>query len=212
MGRGYLERKLFTPLVDLFTSRSRTRHLRELGNGPRRLVIGSSGIRQDGWIPTDQSYLDLLRPEQWRRYFEPDTLDAIFAEHVWEHLTPEQALVAAGTCHQFLAPGGYARVAVPDGLHPDPKYVDNVRPGGPGPDDHQVLYTYRTLKELFERAGFTVKLLEYFDEAGAFHAVPWDEAGGLVRRSARFDPRNGGGKLVYTSVIIDAIKAPSPSG
>jgi predicted SAM-dependent methyltransferase len=206
--RRYLERKLLTPLVDFSMRGRRAKHLRQLGSGPRRLVVGASGIDQDGWIPTDQSYLDLLKPRQWRRYFEPGSLHAVFAEHVWEHLTPEEALTAARTCAEFLAAGGYVRVAVPDGLNPDPAYIAGVRPGGTGAgaDDHKVLYTYRTLSEVFERAGFRVRLLEYFDEAGQFHAEPWDVKDGLVRRSARFDPRNTDGKLVYTSVILDATK------
>ena len=34
--------------------------------------------------------------------------------------------------------------------------------------NHKALYTYRSLKELFEAAGFRVTLYEYFDEAGQF--------------------------------------------
>jgi hypothetical protein len=66
----------------------------------------------------------------------------IKAEHVWEHLMPEQGATAARICHRFLRPGGYVRVAVPDGLHPDPKYVEWVRPGGSGLGawDHTVLH------------------------------------------------------------------------
>jgi predicted SAM-dependent methyltransferase len=62
------------------------------------------------------------------------------------------------------------------------------------------------LREVFESAGFTVKLLEYWDEQGQFHDEDWDEKAGFVYRSRRFDPRNQGGTLGFTSLILDAIK------
>ena len=200
--------KLMASARKFLERREGARRLRSLKGGPIKLIIGASGTDQEGFTPTDQAYLDLLAPEQWRRFFEPDSIAVIFAEHVWEHLSPADARRAARTCHEFLARGGYLRVAVPDGLHPNPDYVDRVRPGGSGPEahEHQVLYTHATFRQVFEQVGFRVELLEYFDETGAFHASPWDPAGGLVRRSARFDQRNVGGALVYTSVILDAVK------
>jgi len=49
----------------------------------------------------------------------------------------------------FLRIGGTLRIAVPDGCHPDPNYIEHVRPGGTGAgaDDHQFLYTYKTITE-----------------------------------------------------------------
>lgn len=45
----------------------------------------------------------------------PDGLvDAFLAEHVWEHLSLEDAHRAARNCHEFLRPGGRLRLAVPD--------------------------------------------------------------------------------------------------
>jgi predicted SAM-dependent methyltransferase len=99
-------------------------------------------------------------------------------------------------------------VAVPDGFHPDPAYIASVRPGGTGggADDHQLLYDYRSFGRVFEDVGFRVDLLEYFDETGTFHAKAWDETRGVIARSARNDERNADGKLVYTSIILDAVK------
>jgi predicted SAM-dependent methyltransferase len=164
-----------------------------------------------GWLVTDIDQLNILVDQDWRRFFVPNSLEAILAEHVWEHLSAEQGLDAARLCFRYLRPGGRLRVAVPDGLHPDPAYIDAVKPGGggPGADDHKVLYTYPTLRALFENAGFTTRTLEYFDEGGAFHAVEWSRADGMIRRSVRFDDRNQVGQLRYTSIIIDAIKPES---
>lgn len=184
---------------------------RRLAAAPqKRIVIGSAGRHDFGWIPTDQEVLDLLKPEDWDRFFRPGSLDAMLAEHVWEHLTPEQARTAAGICHRYLKPGGYLRIAVPDGLHPDTTYIQWVKVGGASPgqiaNDHKVLYTYGTLRELFEGSGFRVRLYEYFDEAGKFHYYDWDTNGGTIWRSKRFDPRNKGDRLGYTSIILDAVK------
>lgn len=175
-----------------------------------RLTLGASNRYDVGWIPTEKEYLDLLRPDEWQRFLAPSSVDAMLAEHVWEHLTADEALTAARTCFTYLRPGGYLRIAVPDGLHPDPGYqaeskVGGQCPGG-GPNDHKVLYTYRTAGELFELAGFQVELYECFDEHGRFHYQPWDESAGKIRRSKRFDHRNRSGRLGYTSIILDAVK------
>ena len=171
-------------------------------------MVGSGGIGPAGWIATDVEYLDLLRPDEWAAYFAPASIAAILAEHVWEHLSLEDGLIAAQTCQAYLRPGGYLRLAVPDGFHPNPEYIGQVKVGGSGAgaDDHKVLYTVDTMSALLARAGFVVEPLEYFDAAGRFHAVPWNPDDGLIRRSARFDRRNQGGELRYTSLIVDARK------
>jgi predicted SAM-dependent methyltransferase len=175
---------------------------------PLRIVVGAGGLFDPGWIPTDVDVLDILDERHWRRLFRENSIDAILAEHVWEHLTADRGLVAARNCLRFLRPGGYLRVAVPDGFHPDPQYLEWVRPGGSGAGahDHKLLYTHESFGRLFESAGFEVKLLEYFDSAGQFHAADWDAALGKIDRSKRFDDRNKDGQLIYTSVILDACK------
>jgi predicted SAM-dependent methyltransferase len=176
---------------------------------PRRIVVGAAGVYPEGWIPTEADFLDLLRPHDWSRCLEEGSLDAILAEHVWEHLDPEYAVAAARQCYCYLRPGGYLRAAVPDGLHPDPAYIEAVEPGGSGAgaDDHRVLYTYKTFASVFESSGFTVTLLEHFDEEGRFRSRDWNPAEGMIHRSSRFDERNGTGReLAYTSIILDASK------
>ena len=93
----------------------------------KRIVIGAWSKFDPGWIPTQRDFLDLTDPAQWRTYFEPNSVDAMLAEHVWEHITPEQGLAAAQTCHTYLKPGASLRIAVPDVLMPDPAYVDLVK-------------------------------------------------------------------------------------
>ena len=135
-------------------------------------------------------------------------MTAINAEHVWEHLTEEQAFAAAKNCFEFLKPGGYVRCAVPDGLHPSELYIEWVRPGGigPGSDDHHALYDFESLSRVFQSAGFEVELLEYHDREGEFHATSWDPELGMVERSIRFDPQDRDVTFLYTSLIVDAVR------
>jgi len=177
-----------------------------------KIIIGAHvrpGLLLDnGWISTSQKSLDMLKEENWQNLFGNRRIGALLAEHVWEHLTPEDGLRAAEMCFAHLAPGGWLRVAVPDGLHPGSEYIQKVRPGGSGAgsDDHKVLYTYVELSNLFGQVGFQVDLLEYFDSNGTFHKKEWSSKEGHIHRSSLNDIRNVHDELVYTSIILDARK------
>ena len=173
-----------------------------------RIVIGAGGVFETGWITTEIEHLDILNNKHWERLFRKKRIDCILGEHVWEHLTIAEGRSAARNCYQYLKPGGYLRVAVPDGFQSDREYLEWVKVGGigPGAKDHKMLYNYKTLTQLFEQVGFDVKLLEYFDSENKFHFVDWDVCGGKIHRSMRFDERNINGILKYTSIILDAYK------
>lgn len=178
-----------------------------------RVVIGAGDYAHNnpGWFSTQEDDLNLLRRDDWLRQFAPGSLTAILAEHVWEHLTEDEGTRAARICFEFLKPGGYVRCAVPDGYFPNAAYQHIVQVGGPPdiPDhpaaSHKVVYNYRTLTDVFARAGFEVRWLEYCDETGAFHSTDWDPAQGLIYRM-RYDPRNQKGRLEFVSLLIDAVK------
>ncbi|WP_117169427.1 class I SAM-dependent methyltransferase [Paraliobacillus sediminis] len=177
-----------------------------------KVVIGAGEHDNNpGWIQTQENELNLLRSEDWQNTFSPRSLEAILAEHVWEHLTYQEGIEAAMICYAYLKPGGYIRCAVPDGFFLDKDYQDIVKVGGPGPKNHPAsshksLYNYKTLSSMFEEAGFKVTLLEYCDENGDFHFINWEEKNGYIYRSKRFDHRNKNGTLGFVSLIIDAVK------
>lgn len=177
-----------------------------------KLVIGAGEYRNNpGWVHTQEDELNLLRREQWTQRFAANSIDALLAEHVWEHLDGDEGLAAAKLCFDFLKPGGYVRCAVPDGYFPDAAYQHAVQIGGPGPADHpaashKIVHTCDSLTAMFEQAGFDVRLLEYCDERGAFHANAWDAGDGFIYRSERFDHRNANGTLGFVSLLIDAVK------
>jgi predicted SAM-dependent methyltransferase len=173
-----------------------------------RVVVGSADIFDEDWIPTNIDTLNLLKEANWKSLFKHKKLSAILAEHVWEHLSIDDGRRAARNCYEYLKPGGYLRIAVPDGFNPDDQYIDYVKVGGSGSGafDHKVLYTYKSLKMILNESGFNVYLLEYFDEHGQFHYIEWEPSDGKIHRSKRFDERNKDGILVYTSLIVDAVK------
>ena len=171
--------------------------------------IGSGGFNNDSkWYATDIDSLNITKNGDWLKLLLTLRIDNIMAEHVWEHLTEADTVLANRNCYKYLKKNGKLRIAVPDGLHPDKEYIEHVRPGGTGEGaaDHKILYTYTSLKEKLEKAGFEVQLLEYWDELGNFYFTDWTDDGGHIIRSKRYDERNINGALSYTSIIVDAIK------
>lgn len=176
-----------------------------------KIIIGAGETHFEGWHSTQESELNVLNLEDWERLVDVETVDAILAEHVWEHMTYEEGLLAALNCYKVLKPGGYIRCAVPDRNFNNEWYQNMVQVGGPGPQNHptathKVVYDCDRLVSLFEQAGFVVTPLEYCDKNGDFHYHYWNEADGKIGRSYRFDSRNSRTCLHMVSVIIDAKK------
>ena len=165
----------------------------------------------DGWLSTQEYDINLLKRKDFQKRFKEQSIDAMLAEHVWEHMTEQEGIIAAKNCYDFLKHGGYIRCAVPDANFRNDWYQNMVQVGGPGATDHpaythKTLYNYKSFKAVFEQAGFEVELLEYCDENGYFHYKHWNEADGKIGRSLRFDTRNSLEKLEMVSIIIDAKK------
>ncbi len=174
----------------------------------KKIILGAGESVYKKWLSTDKNSLNLTNQNDFAKYWKPNSRSNFLAEHVWEHLTEDEADQANINCWEFLKAGGRLRIAVPDAFHPDPNYIEYARPGGigSGSDDHKVFYNYKTLSEQLKKAGFKVELLEYWDEHRQFHFQEWSSEDGHIRRSKRYDPRNQDGSLTYTSLIVDAIK------
>jgi predicted SAM-dependent methyltransferase len=178
---------------------------------PIKLVIGSGinlgqeNIDLQGWILTDIDSLDICKESDWEFFFSECGIDAILAEHVFEHITGEQMDFVINYCHKYLKDTGYIRLAVPDGFNPDPFYIDLVKPNGLdlGSEDHKILYNYKVLKDKFENNGFETRFLEWFDEAGNFHYELWDIEKGQIKRSKWY---TNSWLKSSTSLIFDANK------
>jgi predicted SAM-dependent methyltransferase len=175
------------------------------------LILGAGKTSFNGWISTQETELNLLNRQDFENQYKAESIDAMLAEHVWEHMTEEEGVIAAKNCYDFIKCGGYLRCAVPDANFRNVKYQQMVQVGGPGPIDHsafshKIVYDYKRFKNVFEKVGFEVELLEYCDEDGNFHYMYWNENDGKIGRSFRFDTRNSIGKLGMVSIIIDAKK------
>ncbi|CAD5898483.1 conserved hypothetical protein [Carnobacterium maltaromaticum] len=176
-----------------------------------KVIIGAGNTSFNGWISTNKEDLDLLEKESFKKFFHEKKADALFAEHVWEHLTFAEGKIAARNCYDFLEDGGYLRVAVPDRNFRNADYQKLVQVGGPGPKEHlafshKILYDVSVFTKLFKECGFEVNLLEYCDDMGTFHYNYWNPDDGRVGRSFRFDTRNSKSKLGMVSLILDAHK------
>lgn len=173
-----------------------------------RVILHANGRKQDGWISAEENLLDPREHASLRNFFQRSSLQAMLAERVWERWSLEQGRSAARNSFQYLEPGGYLRVAVSDGFHPSPSYLERERPHGDSDTENapRVLYNYVSLSETFAQAGFHVQLIEYFDEEGVFHSNPWDVSKGVVRSSLLFEKRHSREPYEYTSLILDAVK------
>lgn len=177
-------------------------------NGVLQIIIGSAKTKYENWLATNIESLDILKVSSFESLLGEKRVDRFLAEHVFEHIHYDDAIVGLKNCNRFMKPGGTIRIAVPDGFHPNPDYIDMVKPGGYGwgSDDHKLLYTHESLSRLLEEAGFKTRLLEYYDEAGEFHYDDWKSEDGHVMRSMRYDKRFHE-PLGYSSLIIDGIKS-----
>ena len=170
------------------------------------IIFGSGNTGQDNWISTEQDNIDLLKIDSFKSFFKINEINKVLAEHVFEHLTLNEGILAIQNIKPFLKKNSKIRIAVPDGNFPDKRYIDYVKPGGDGPgaDDHKELYNFKTITNLFD-TDFRIELLEFFDNEGNFHYKKWDIKDGMIVRSRYFDPRNNNNQINYSSIILDAI-------
>jgi len=207
------------------------RTLVELGVPPYKLEVGGY-IHIPGWITTNKETLDITKKEDWKKVFMPYSIKAMFAEHVLEHLYPEQVKVFFESVYDYLIDGAYIRIAVPDALHPSQWYHDLCKPGGSdiGSDDHKYFFSCKNIYDFFNPNQFEIRLLEWWDEEG-FHKVEWnnDDIHGKINRSSQiYDGRITTSKelqellyqttpdnmrsyyaqykITYTSLIFDLLK------
>jgi predicted SAM-dependent methyltransferase len=151
----------------------------------RGLQLGTGANAIPGWLNTDTYdeardgsvvYLDACR-----RFPLPDaSFDAVFSEHLIEHLTYRQGLRCLSECRRVLRPGGRIRVATPaldrvlalytDASGVERRYVewatarhvrvaDGALPGFVVNDlmrnwGHRFLYDAETLGRALKRTGF----------------------------------------------------------
>ncbi len=122
--------------------------------GPK-LNLGCGPVQPDGWINVDGSnrawlaskvnWLDnllvrlrIISKTEFNKQtrvlnllnglpFQNNSIAAIYAGELWEHLELEDARKLSAECFRVLAPGGVLRLVVPDGIEFWSKYLDIFR-------------------------------------------------------------------------------------
>lgn len=152
--------------------RRRARRLQSMS--PLRLHLGSGTNSLPGWVNVDlfrpgrtlDLYWDLRRPLP----FTDKSVDAIFAEHLLEHLPFSAGVRLLRECRRVLRPVGLVRVGVPDLDRYIASYlgrddiIERVRPGRPSRAlalgepfflyGHRCMYDFETMNRALLDAGF----------------------------------------------------------
>jgi predicted SAM-dependent methyltransferase len=103
--------------------------------------------------------------------FPDGAVDAVFTEHMLEHMTFTEALGFLVTCTRLLGPGGVFRIGVPDleryvrSFEGRDSLIADVRPGRPATafafcevfygHGHRSMYDFATLRAHCAEVGFT---------------------------------------------------------
>jgi predicted SAM-dependent methyltransferase len=131
---------------------------------PIRLHLGSHINYLGGWVNIDLAGIPIDLPlDVTRRLpFFDSTVEAIFHEHLLEHLSLREGMALTRECWRVLEPGGVLRVGVPDCGEAINRYTR--REGKPTPmlrmqemfyeHGHLTMYDAPTLFALFEECGF----------------------------------------------------------
>lgn len=103
-----------------------------------RLHIGCGPVLLSGWVNVDllgRTHADVPLNVRRPLPLADESVDAVYHEHLIEHLPYEQALALIRECARILRPGGVLRVGVPDfGRYAasyvgDGLFLESARPG-----------------------------------------------------------------------------------
>ena len=176
-----------------------------------KIIVGAAESHQKDWFSTNEQWLDITKEIDWTRLFRDKMiLTHVVAEHVFEHLTPNETHKALCNICRHLNDGGRIRIAVPDGYNPSEEYIEHVRVGGRGDDaaDHKQLMDQDSLKKYLMDAGLSsIEVVEGHDKDGFLTSNSWSSENGYIRRSRQNeDSVDWGFPDASTSLIVDAWK------
>ena len=152
-----------------------------------KIIVGAAETYSKGWYSTNEQWLDITSHEDWANIFNNKVnLSHVVAEHVFEHLTYQEAERALALIYKHLLENGLLRIAVPDGYNPNPVYIEHVKVKGIGDDaaDHKQLLNVDILTGLMSAAGFRVEHIEGYTSEGKLVQKPFDTADGFIMRIA----------------------------
>lgn len=154
-----------------------------VSGGPLRLHLGSGGQPKQGWVNLDLAGdpVDLAWNLAHGVPFADASVDAVFHEHLFEHIPLEAGLGLMDETFRVLRPGGILRVGVPDAgaliqsYVGDGEYLDLIHPARPtrllGVQElfywhrHTTMYDEDTLALVFRAGGFSSPTVRAFGES-----------------------------------------------
>lgn len=159
--------------TDLMIVRERRRAATLAARKGLRLHLGSGGEHKDGWVNVDllgdpvELAWNLARPLP----LPSGSVEAVFHEHLLEHLSLADGAALLRECHRVLRPGGVLRIGVPDAgrlvrscADGGAGLIEETRPGRPTPllamqemfywHRHLTMYDVETLRFLCRACGF----------------------------------------------------------
>ncbi|CAF3935941.1 unnamed protein product [Rotaria sp. Silwood1] len=152
------------------------------------IYIGASRKKYFGWESFEYKDLDITKPEDFRRWFCPESIGAFLSEHTVEHISYENMIRSFQLMHKYLMHGGYIRTALPVYTLGRKKHIFNSLEKAYG---HINALTVDELIEALKIAGFfDIRKLEYMDAKGFIHTADWDQCKGMIDRSVKYDYRN----------------------
>jgi len=178
-----------------------------------KIILGAALTNQNGWLSTNEEWLDISNYKDWFRLFRGKQLvKRALAEHVFEHLSKEEMKNAFKLIYEHLCEEGTLRIAVPDGNHPDQTYRKNTGINGIGPDaaDHKQFLSYETLENELKNVGFKCFHMQGYNSKGNLIVNELPSELGFIIRS-RTNKNRSFSKIwgfvdSQTSLIVDAYK------
>jgi predicted SAM-dependent methyltransferase len=172
-----------------------------------RLHLGSAWQPKEGWFNVDLigHPVDLAWNLAHGLPFPDGSAEAIFHEHLLEHLTLEAAATLIEESHRVLSRGGVMRIAVPDAGRYLLSYanggqglIDEYRPGRPT--------TLLAAQEIFylhgHRSAWDLETLGLFVRAAGF-----EQYEGRGFGDSRIEPCPDGPHREQESIYVEAVKA-----
>ncbi len=157
------------------------RRLEEVAREPTvRLHLGCGFEHKAGWTNIDLigSKADILWDLRRGIPFEDNSVDAIFHEHLLEHLPMNTGLTFTDECFRVLKPGGVLRIVVPDAgqliqdyVGKEESLVERCPTGLIAVQSmfydwgHVAMYDAETLLALLRSSGFTTVAEQAFGES-----------------------------------------------